>query len=358
MKIFQSIIIVCLLCFNVFAQSKKTENGCLNVLVLGGTSFLGPQITNELLKHGHKVTHFNRGNENNFSFPGVEKLKGDRDGNLKALEGRKWDAVIDTSGYIPRIVEASSKILAKATNHYTYISTISVYENYNQTNISENYPLAKLDNSNDENITDKTYGPLKTGCERVIKTYFSDNSLIIRPGLIVGPYDPTDRFTYWVRRLAEGGKILVPNNPAQKLQFIDVRDLAKWIVKMVEEQAVGVYNATGPEGELDFEKFIHECSKFAKKKVDIIWVDENFIIDHHLDNWNKFPLWLYSKGNMAGLFTINSHKAQDKGLCYRPLLETISDTLRWDEKRVNRKMRVGLSSEEETDLLNQLNNEN
>ena len=143
--------------------------------------------------------------------------------------------------------------------------------------IDENSPLARLkDHSNNEEITDETYGPFKASCEKVIKTYFPDNSLIIRPGLIVGPYDSSDRFTYWVRRIAEGGKVLIPNNPKQKLQIIDVRDLAKWIVKMVEEQAVGTYNATGPREELSFEKFINECSQFAKKKVDFVWVDEQF----------------------------------------------------------------------------------
>jgi 2'-hydroxyisoflavone reductase len=356
-KIFRIIVIVCLLCFNLFAQDKKTEVDALKVLILGGTTFLGPHLTNELLSHGHKVTHFSRGNEHFLSFPEVEKLQGDRDGNLKALEGRKWDAIIDTSGYLPRVVEASSKILAGAASHYTFISTISVYDDFKRLHIDENSPLAKLDDNSDEKITEKTYGPFKVGCEKVIKAYFPDNSLIIRPGLIVGPYDPTDRFTFWVRRIAEGGKVLIPNTPKQKLQFIDVRDLAKWIVKMVEERAVGTYNATGPKEELNFEKFINECSKFSKKKLDLIWVDEKFLIDHHFDNWNKLPLWLSSKSDMAGLFCIDSHKAQDKGLSYRPISETISATLNWDDKRINRKMKIGLSREEESNLLNQISEE-
>ena len=209
MEIIRKVDIVCLLCFNLFSQDKKPEEGGLKVLILGGTTFLGPHLTNELLSHGHQVTHFNRGNEHGFSFPRVEILQGDRGGNLKAIKGRKWDAVIDTCGYFPRIVEASSKVLAGATNHYTFISTIRVYDNFNQPNIDEDFPLEKLDNNiGDEfKITDKTYGPLKAGCEKVIKSYFPDRSLIIRPGIIVGPYDPTDRFTYWVRRIADGGKV-------------------------------------------------------------------------------------------------------------------------------------------------------
>lgn len=347
------LIIICLFSFGLFAQGKNAEGKSLKVLILGGTTFLGPHLTDELLSHGHKVTYFNRGNEHCY-FPEVERLQGDRYGNLKALEGRKWDAIIDTSGYIPRVVEASSKILAKATDHYTFISTISVYDNFNQFNIDEDFPLAKLDGICDENITGKTYGPFKAGCEKVIRTYFPENSLIVRPGLIVGPYDPTDRFTYWVRRVSEGGNVLVPNTLKHRLQIIDVRDLAKWIVKMVEERAVGIYNATGPKDDLSFERFIEECSQFAKRKVNLIWVNETFLIDNKLDNWNKFPLWLSAKSNMIdliGLFSINSKKAEQKGLSCRPLSETISATLKWDEKRIDRKMKVGLTLEEEENIL-------
>lgn len=355
MKIFRSFFIVCLSCFSLFAQEKKPEEGGLKVLILGGTTFLGPHLTKELLSHGHKVTHFNRGNDHGFSFPEVESLHGIRCSDMRALEGRKWDAVIDTCGYFPKVVEASSKTLAQATKHYTFISTISVYENFNQPSIDEDSPVARLkDHSQNEEITDETYGPFKASCEKVIKTYFPDNSLIIRPGLIVGPYDSSDRFTYWVRRIAEGGKVLIPHNPKQKLQFIDVRDLAKWIVKMVEEQAVGTYNATGPKEELSLGQFINECSQFARKKVDFVWVDEQFLIDRHFYNWRKIPFWLPSKSNMVGLFNIDCRKALDSGLSYRPLSETISDTLNWDDQRIDRTMKVGLSHEEEGNLLNQV----
>ncbi len=354
MKIFYNVIIICFLCFNIFAKDKMIKENELHVLILGGNSFLGPHLTNELLNNGHKVTHFNRGNECYCSFPEVEKLKGNRDGNLNALEGRKWDAVIDTSGYLPRIVEASSKILSKESDHYTFISTISVYESFNERNIDENFALAKLDNNEDEKITDVTYGPLKARCEKVVKDYFPDNSLIIRPGLIVGPYDTTDRFTYWVRRIAEAGKVIIPDNPKQKLQIIDVRDLSKWIVKMIEEKAIGTYNATGPKEDLTFEKFVLECSKFAKKKLDLIWIDEKHMIDMYVDNWNKFPLCLSSKSNNLGIFSINSKKAQDKGLSYRSLSETILDTLNWDDKRIDRKIKTGLSNKEEEILIKQI----
>ena len=355
MNLLRGIVIVCLLCFNLFAQDRKPENGGLNVLILGGTTFLGPHLTNELLSHGHKVTHFNRGNDHGVSFPQVEKLQGDRYGDLEALKGRKWDAVIDTSGYLPRVVEASSKILGKATKHYTFISTISVYANFNQPSIDEDSPLARLkDPHQTEEVTDETYGPFKADCEKVVKAYFPDHSLIVRPGLIVGPYDSSDRFTYWVRRFAKGGKVLVPNTPNEKLQVIDARDLAKWIVKMVEAQAVGTYNATGPKEDLNWEKLISECRRFARKPVDLVWANEQFLMDHHCNNWNKLPLWWPSQSEMTGLFRIDCQKAQDKGLSFRPLSETIADTLSWDDQRGDRTLRTGLSHEEEAVLLNQV----
>ena len=352
MKVFRGIVIVCLLCFNLFAQDQKPEEGGLNVLILGGTTFLGPHLTNELLSHGHKVTHFNRGSDHGFSFPEVETLHGTRCSDMKALEGQKWDAIIDTCGYLPKVVEASSKILAQTTKHYTFISTISVYENFNQHSIAEDSPVARLKDRDQS----ETYGPFKAICEKVIKTYFP-NALIVRPGIIVGPYDSSDRFTYWVRRLAEGGKVLVPNTPNEKLQLIDARDLAKWIVKMVEEQAAGTYNVTGPKEGLNWEKLINECRRFARKPVDLVWVDEQFLIDHHCNNWNKLPLWLPSQSEMTDLFHIDCRKAQDKGLSFRPLSETIADTLSWDDRRADRTMRVGLSHEEETAFLNQICNE-
>lgn len=350
MKIFCAIII-CLLCFGLFAQEKESSSKRLKVLILGGTTFLGPHLTQELLKHGHKVTHFNRGTVHEFSFPEVETLHGVRCNDMKALEGRKWDAVIDTCGYLPKVVEASSKLLAKATRHYTFISTISVYSDFSQSHINEDSPLVTFNNDykNDE-ITEETYGPYKVGCERVIKTYFPDNSLIIRPGIIVGPYDPTNRFTYWVRKISEGGDVLVPNVPNQKIQFIDVRDLVQWIVKMIEEQSVGTYNATGPKEILTFQQFINACSQFAKNKVNLVWVNEQRLLDRQI----SLPFWLPSKRNMMGIFEIDSRKAQYKGLSYRPLSETISDTIKWDCQRKDRTLKAGLSRDEEQTLLKQL----
>jgi 2'-hydroxyisoflavone reductase len=229
----------------------------LKVLILGGTSFLGPHLVQELQEHGHEVTLFTRGSERNANFSNVEMLRGNRDGDLEALEGRFWDAVIDTSGYLPRVVEDSSRVLANATNHYTFISTIGVYANYSSLNIDENYPLAKLEEATEE-ITEKTYGALKALCEKVIERTFPHH-LVVRPGLIVGPRDPTHRFSYWPLRILEGGEVLAPGTPEQNVQWIDVRDLSRWVVAMIEKQKTGIYNAAGPLAPLTFEQLLKAC---------------------------------------------------------------------------------------------------
>ena len=185
----------------------------LKILILGGSNFLGPHLVEELEQRGHEITVFNRGTQDMSRFPHIEKLKGDRDGDLSALEGRTWDAVIDTSGHLPRVVEASSRLLAGAANHYIFISTVGVYANFHTLGIDEEYPLAVLEDPETEEITLETYGGLKASCERVIQSYFPDKSVIVRPGLIVGPGDTTDRFTYWPRRMQEGGDVLAPGNP-------------------------------------------------------------------------------------------------------------------------------------------------
>jgi 2'-hydroxyisoflavone reductase len=330
------------------SQDKIRPKTKLNVLVLGGTRFLGRHLVEEFLKRGHKVTLFNRAVSNPNLFSNLEKIKGDRGGdNLKALMGRKWDAVIDTSGYIPRIVELSSNILCNSTSHYTFISTISVYEDFNIDDIDENSSLAKLEDPKNENITDKTYGPLKGLCESVVQSYFPKKALIIRPGIIVGPYDTSDRFTYWVDRVNKGGKVLAP--PNQSLQFIDVRDLSKWIVEMVEKQKTGIYNATGET--IDFKYLFQECQKVSGNKADVIWVNEDFLLKKDVKGWAELPFWVPKAWKISGVFTINSQKAIKEGLKFRRLVETISSTLKWHLERNSNQLKVGLDDVKEKELL-------
>jgi len=320
----------------------------LKILILGGTNFLGPHLLEELHQHGHEVTLFNRGNQDLSQFPDVEKLRGDRDGNLDALKGRKWDAVIDTSGHLPRIVEASSEMLSGATNHYTFVSTIGVYANFHRFGINEEYPVAILDSPTEE-ITEKTYGALKAGCEQVIQNYFSGRSLIVRSGLIVGPGDPTGRFTYWPRRIKDGGDILAPAEPTQNVQFIDVRDLAAWIVDQIENQATGVYNVTGKS--IPFQALLTECQQVTHADAKLHWSSEDFLIKHQVQDWVEVPLWLSSERNMPGFLNVSIEKAWCLGLNPRPLADTIADTLEWDAQRVDISSQVGLSREKEKMLL-------
>jgi 2'-hydroxyisoflavone reductase len=321
----------------------------LKILILGGTHFLGPHLVQEIQQRGHEATLFNRGNQDPSRIQGVKHLQGDRDGDLEALKGHYWDGVIDTSGHVPRIVEASSRLLFDLTDHYVFISTIGVYADFHRMGISEEYPLAQLQNPDEEEITEETYGALKGACERVVEQYFQNRSLIIRPGLIVGPLDPTDRFTYWPVRIKEGGDILAPGNPDENVQFIDVRDLSKWIIDMVERRATGVYNATGQP--ISFKQLLEECQEQTQSDSFLHWVSEEFLLEHQVQDWVELPLWLSSRRGMPGFLSVGIEKALSEGLTFRPLSKTIEAVLKWDAQRQKDKRQAGMSREKEQYLL-------
>ncbi len=218
----------------------------MDLLILGGTGFLGRHLVERALAYGHRVTLFNRGLSGPDLFPEVETIRGDREGNLSALRGRRWDAVIDTCGYVPRVVRASAALLAGAVDHYTFVSSISVYSDAIEPGADEGAPVKELADPTVEEVTGETYGGLKALCERAAEEEMPGKVLNIRPGLISGPHDPTDRFTYWPRRISAGGEVLAPDRLERRVQFIDVRDLAVWIVKMSAERRTGTYNATDP----------------------------------------------------------------------------------------------------------------
>jgi 2'-hydroxyisoflavone reductase len=320
---------------------------CMKILILGGTHFLGIHLTEELVHRGHEVTLFNRGTRS-VDFP-VQQLKGDRDGNLEALRGGHWDAVIDTSGQLPRVVEQSAQVLSHLASHYTFLSTISVYENFDAFDIGESYPLATMTDPAIEEITEKTYGALKALCEKKVQHYFPHRSLIIRSGLLIGPHDPTDRFTYWVRRVTRGGTILAPAHT--QVQFIDARDLARWIVLMIERQVTGVYNATGPSYDLEY--VLRQCQSATGRQDPIVWVDEEFLTEQGVQDWVELPLWLSKRRCMPGFSKISAQHAFQLGLHIRPLKETISSILKWDEARGEPKLQAGLNAQKETTLLAQ-----
>ena len=315
----------------------------MELLIIGGTGFLGRHLVDAALQRGHELTLFNRGQSNPTLFPNVEQLHGNRDGELSILQGRHWDAVIDTCGYVPRIVGASAQAVASLTHHYTFISSISVYADFSKTDIDERAPVATLEDERVEEITNGAYGALKALSEQAAEHAMPGRTLILRPGLIVGPGDYTDRLTYWPHRVAQGGEMLAPGDPEQQTQFIDGRDLAAWTVHMVEEGKTGTYNATGPDYSLAMGKFLDECKIATGSDARFTWVSDAFLTKHEID------LPLYAPEEYRGARAVNCGKALADGLTFRPVADTIRDTLAWKGK--NAELKVGLKPEPEQQLL-------
>lgn len=327
----------------------------MHLLIIGGTVFVGRHLVEAALARGHTITLFNRGQHNAELFPQVEKLRGDRTQDLSVLAGRRWDAVIDTCGYVPRHVHASATALADSVDHYTFISSISVYSEFSQPGIDENATVGTLADARVEEITGATYGPLKALCEQAAEAAMPGRVFNLRPGLIVGPYDPSDRFTYWPQRIAAAGKtqaqaVLAPGNPHQETQFIDGRDLALWMIQMVEARKTGVYNATGPAQPLTMQRFLEQCKTVTKSAARLTWVDEALLLEQQVTPFVEMPLWV--PANEAGLDQVNCSKAIGDGLRFRPLDETIRDTLTWHAGRPAAiKLRAGLTPDREQALL-------
>jgi 2'-hydroxyisoflavone reductase len=323
----------------------------MKILILGGTVFLGRHLADTALMRGHEVTLFNRGVHNPDLFPEAFNLRGDRDGDLHALVGHSWEAVIDTCGYVPRIVNQSANMLSDLCKHYTFISSISVYGDLSQPGIDEDTPVGALDDTSAEEITGETYGPLKALCEREVTSAFPGRALIIRPGLIVGPHDPTDRFTYWPSRVARGGDILAPRPAGNPVQFIDVRDLAGWILDLIEKKRSGVFNAVGPDVKLSMKQFLELCLSAIDVEAGLIWIDAEFLLESGVEAWSELPLWLPGE-DYAGMMEVNIQRAISSGLTFHSLEGTIMDTLTWAEERESQhEWRAGLDREKEKDLL-------
>ncbi|MEH7389575.1 NAD-dependent epimerase/dehydratase family protein [Bacillus sp. JJ1503] len=332
----------------------------MKLLILGGTRFLGRYLVEAALEKGHQVTLFNRGKENPNLFPDVDTLIGDRNGNLEALKGKKWDAVIDTCGFIPRIVRESAELLSDVTEHYTFISSASVYTDLTKIGINENHPVLTISKEKEEEITkgiagplyNEYYGPLKYSCEQVIEEVMPNRALFIRAGLIVGPHDYSDRFTYWVQRVAKGGEVFAPGSPDKQIQLIDVRDLATGIINMVERRKSGVFNVTGPNDTLTMGDFLQECKSVSKSDAIFTWIDEEFLDKNQVKYWTEMPLWLPEKLNMPGFLALNIEKAVNEGLTFRSLADTIRDTLEWDSSRaVDIERKAGMEYMKEKELL-------
>jgi 2'-hydroxyisoflavone reductase len=328
----------------------------MKLLVLGGTVFLGRHIVQVALERGHEVTVFHRGQHGADVFPDLEHLHGDRDPNvgngLNALKGRVWDAVVDTSGYVPRIVGASARLLS-GSGRYAFISSISAYAGFSQPDQDETAPVAVLEDADSEDVP-AHYGALKAACERAAEAAMPGRVLNIRPGLIVGAFDPTDRFTYWPARIARGGEVLAPGTPDLITQFIDAQDLAVWTLRMLERGMVGTWNATGQPMRLGdlFEAIQHA----TRSDATLTWVSEDFLLEQNVQPWmgeSSLPLWIPANDpSMAGFARININKALENALHFRGLSMTLEDTLEFARSRDEDYVwRSGLTPTREQELL-------
>jgi 2'-hydroxyisoflavone reductase len=365
------------------ARSTPAASPSKKLLILGGTSFLGPALVAAARARGHTLTLFNRGKTNPHRFPDLETLIGDRDGKLDALRGRRWDAVVDTSGYVPRHVMDSATLLAGAVAHYVFISTVSVYADVSRP-VDEGAPLAKLKAPTEE-VGNGSYGALKALCEQAAEQAMPGRVTVVRPGLIVGPDDPSDRFTYWPVRLARGGEVLAPGDRSDPVLYIDVRDLARWLIGLVERGLMGTFNALGPAGTLTVGELLDGCRRgvdqlgaprapaavasgapsagaarsassapSASGDVRFTWVDAGFLEAHGVHPWSDLPVWVPPVGEGAYMGRISRARAVAAGLTFRPLAETARDTLAWwrtlpPERQA--KPRAGISAAREAEVL-------
>lgn len=324
----------------------------MNILMIGGTRFLGRAIVESALERGHDITLFNRGQSNADLFPQLEHLQGDRDKDLSALKGRKWDVAIDTCGYIPRHVRMTTELLADAVEHYSFISSISVYKKF-EPGVAEDGPLGTIEDESVEQVTGETYGPLKVLCEKAADASMPGRVHNVRAGLIVGRYDLTDRFSYWPLRVARGGDLVAPVSPDYQVQFIDVRDIADFTLHMAEKRRAGAYNVTGPASPLTIGELFNTSSQVTGNTVNPVWMEEAFLLENEVQPWMEMTLWIpESDDTMNAMNRVNCSKAIADGLTYRPLEDTVRDLLAWAATRPSDyQMRAGLSPEKEAEVL-------
>jgi 2'-hydroxyisoflavone reductase len=315
----------------------------VKVLVLGGTAFLGRAVVESALGRSHEVTLFNRGRTNSDLFPEAERLHGDR--AVDPIPDGRWDVVVDTSGYLPGIVRKSAEALRDSVDRYLFVSSISVYADL-RTGPAEDSPRAELgDLPSDEMLPDyENYGPLKALSEDVVTEVFGERAVIVRPGLIVGPHDPTGRFTYWPHRVARGGEFVVPGPPEATVQIVDVRDLGDWIVDLGERREPGTFNATHPG--LPWSELVQSCRRVGGAGGDPIWIDSGFLAEQGVGEWMELPLWI-SDPDSLGMMQADVSRALDAGLTFRPLDETVRGTLELAETTEA----AGLKPERESELI-------
>lgn len=347
-----------LLATGSLTAQKKPEKAAkpLRILILGGTGFIGPHQIRYAVDRGHRVTMFNRGKTNPALFPNVEHLEGDRNGKLDALKNREWDAVIDNPATLPRWVRDSAQLLKEKAGQYVFISTLSVYKDNSRIGMDESDPVATLADPTVEQITGETYGGLKALAEEEARRAFGSRATIVRPGLIVGPGDNTDRFTYWPVRIARGGDVLAPGDPNNPVQIIDARDLGEWTIRIVENRTFGTMNAVGPAGQLTMAEMLGGIRAVVPGTVPLTlhWVPADFLEAQKVAPWSDMPVWIPAEGEYAGFGRRSNQKAIAAGLTFRPLADTARATLEFHQSRSEErktKLRAGIAPEREAEVI-------
>ena len=303
----------------------------LRLLILGGTAFTGPHLIKYALNRGHEVSIFNRGKTkptiHKELFDNVEKLVGDRNDNLEALKGRQWDAVIDNYATYPRWVRQTTDILRGNADTYLFTSTLSVHASFSKRGLNEGDPVGKTEDPTVEDMS--AYGPLKALSEEVTRKAFGKGAIIVRPHLIVGPGDTTDRWTYWPVRIAKGGEVLAPGDYNRPVQYIDARDLAEFEIHLIEKRAGGTYSAVGPLAELSMAEMLYGLRAIVSNDITFTWVDQDFLAQNDVAPWSEMTAWMPSGGKFDGFGSFENTKAVSAGLTYRTLADTATATLEW-----------------------------
>ncbi|MGZ8379608.1 MAG: NAD-dependent epimerase/dehydratase family protein [Gemmatirosa sp.] len=331
-----------------------TRRAPLRILILGGTGFIGPYQVQYALDRGHTVTLFNRGRTNPGLFPSVEKLQGDRASDLRSLEGRDWDVVLDNSATNPEWVERSAKLLAPRVKRYVFVSTRSVYSDTSRVPMTSDAPVFTRENTKVEAGRPLPYGLSKALAETEARRHFGDRALIVRPGLIVGPGDLTDRFTYWPVRIERGGEVLAPGDGTDPVQVIDARDLSEWMIRLAEQGATGTLNAVGPRNPRSFAELLHGIKAVTTSEATFTWVDTDFLATHKVRPYAEMPVWQPARGGREGFARFDLTKEIALGLTFRPLADTARDTLTFYRAQPSERqatLRAGLTPEREAEVL-------
>ncbi len=338
--------------FHIWVPRFRQEK--LNILILGGTNFIGPYQVQYALDRGHSVTLFNRGKTNPGLFPNVEKLTGDRTNDLKSLEGRKWDVVIDISATNPDWVALSGRVLEHAVKRYVFISTRSVYFDTSRVPMTADAPLFSPENTPVPAGRPLPYGLAKALSEKSLRERFGNRLLVVRPSLVVGPGDTTDRFTYWPLRIERGGEVLAPGDGSDPVQFIDARDLSEWVIRLVEMGTTGTYNALGPQTPRSFAELLHGVKAVTTSNATFTWVDTDFLLANQVRPYQEMPVWQPARDGKEGFARFDISREVALGLTFRSLAATTRDTLDFYHAQTPERqaqLRAGISAEREQEVL-------